>query len=59
MTTFTPEDRAAIGKCEAENGKKFKTTHDIGENTVRSFKKYLEELKKLPKPGTSTEVVQI
>lgn len=34
--SFTPEDRAAIGRCTAENGnaaavKKFKTTHGVGE----------------------------
>ena len=41
--TFTPEDGAAIGRYAAENGnaasvKKFKTSHDVGESTVRSFK---------------------
>ena len=43
-TAFTPEDRAAIGRYAAENGnakavKKFKATHDVGESTVRLFKK--------------------
>ena len=43
-TTFTPEDRAAIGRYVAENGiatavKKFKVTHCVGERTVRLFKK--------------------
>ena len=51
-TSFTPEDRAAIGKYAAENGnaaavKKFKTVHSIGESTVCLFKKkYLEEMKR-------------
>ena len=51
-TTFTPEVRAQIGRYAAENGngaavKKFKATHDVGESTVRAFKKkYLEEVKK-------------
>ena len=36
--SFTPEDRATIGKYAVENGnaatvKKFKATHDIGEST--------------------------
>ena len=58
------KDCAAIGKYAAENGNtaattKFKTAYGVGESTVQSFKKYLEELKKLPKPGTSTEVVEI
>ena len=50
--TFTPENRAAIGKYAAQNGnaaavRKYKFTHSIGESTVRLFKKrYLEELKK-------------
>ncbi len=57
--TFTPEDRAAIGQYAAENGnaaavKKFKATHDVGESTVRSFKKkYLEEVKKRQVSGTA------
>ena len=51
-TTFTPENRAAIGKYAAQNGndaavRKYNVTHSIGESTVRLFKKgYLEELKK-------------
>ena len=45
-TTFTPEDCAAIGEYAVKNGKaratkKFKTTHDVGESTVRSFKKFV------------------
>ena len=37
--SFTPEDRAAIGRYAAENGnaaavKEFKTTHGVGESTV-------------------------
>ena len=60
-TSYTPEDRADIGRYAAENGnaaavKKFKDTHDIGESTVRLFKKrYLDELKKLDSTG-KTEV---
>ena len=45
-TSFTPEDRARIGKYASENVnaaavKKFKATHEIGEtqSTVRLFKK--------------------
>ena len=55
-TTFTPEDRASIGKYTSKNGnaaavKKFKVTHEIGESTVRLFKKrYLEEVKKRENP---------
>ena len=55
-TTFTPEDRARIGKYASENGnaaavKKFKATHELGESTVRLFKKkYLEEIKKRENP---------
>ena len=55
-TTFTPEDRAAIGRYAAENGnaaavKKFKATHSVGESTVRWFKKqYVEETKKRENP---------
>ena len=62
-TTFMPEDRAAIGKYAAENGtakavKKFKATHDVGESTVRWFKKkYLEEVQKRA-PGTELEEVK-
>ena len=52
MPAFTAEDRAAIGCYVSENGnaaavKKFRATHNVGESTVRSFKKkYLEELKR-------------
>ena len=55
-TSFTPEDRARIGKYASKNGnaaavKKFKVTHEIGESTVRLFKKrYLEEIKKRESP---------
>ena len=55
-TSFTPEDRARIGKYASENGnaaavKKFKATHEIGESTVRLFKKkYMEEIKKRENP---------
>ena len=62
-TTFTPEDRAAIARYAAQNGnsaavKKFKAYHNVGESTVRSFKKiYLEELKKQPNPGNEAEEV--
>ena len=55
-TSFTPEDRAHIGKYASENGnaaavKKFKVTHEIGESAVRLFKKrYLEEIKKRENP---------
>ena len=43
-TTFTAEDRAQIDKYAAENGnlaaqKRFKSDYDIGESTVRLFKK--------------------
>ena len=36
-TTYTPGDRAAIGRCAAENGnsaavKKFRHSHDVGES---------------------------
>ena len=44
MTSFSPQDRARIGKYASENGnaaavKKFKATHEIGEtqSTVRLF----------------------
>ena len=62
-TTFTSEDRAAIARYAAQNGnsaavKKFKASHNVGESTVRSFKKkYLEELKKQPNPGNEAEEV--
>ena len=62
-TSFTPEDRAAIGRYAAENGnakavKKFKAMHHVGESTVRLFKKkYLEEVQKRT-PGTELEVVK-
>ena len=55
---FTPEDRAAIGKYAAEYRnaaavKKFKAAFNVGESTVRSFKKkYIEELKKRRMPST-------
>ena len=44
MTAFTAEDRASIGHYASENGnaaavKKFRATHNVGESTVRSFKK--------------------
>ena len=43
-TGFTPEIRAKTGRFAAENGyeaavKKFKAEHNIGESTVRLFKK--------------------
>ena len=50
-TTFTAEDRAKIGRYAAENGylaaqKRFKSDYDIGESTVRLFKKkYLDAVK--------------
>ncbi len=62
--TFTAKDRAAIGKYAAKNGnaaavKKFKSTHNIRERAVRSFKKkYLEEIKKHQKPGAEIEEVR-
>ena len=42
LHTFTPEDRAMIGRYAAENGnavavKKFKVTHSVGESTVKLF----------------------
>ena len=46
------EDCADTGRYTGENGnaaavKKFRTTHGIGESTVRFFKKrYVEEIKK-------------
>ena len=55
--SFTPEDRAAIGRYAAENGnaaavKKFKTSHGVGESTIRLFKKrYQDEVKKLENTG--------
>ena len=58
MPPFTAEDRAAIGRYASENGnaaavKKFRATHNIGESTVRSFKKkYLVELKRQVTTGT-------
>ena len=57
-TAFTAEDRAAIGRYASENGnaaaaKKFRATHNVGESTVRSFKKkYLVELKRQVTTGT-------
>ena len=51
-TTFTPKDRADIGRYAAENGnlaavKKLKADFNVGESTVRVFKKkYLLETKK-------------
>ncbi len=62
-TSFTPEDRATIGRYTAENGNaaavtKFKASHSVGESTVRSFKKkYLEEVKKRHVPGVEYEQV--
>ncbi len=62
--TFTPGDRAAIGQYAAENSnaaavKKFKDTHDVGESTVRSFKKkYLGEVKKWQVSGTTFKDVK-
>ena len=62
-TSFSPEDRAVIGKYAAENGnaaaiKKFKTTHDVGESTVRLFKKkYCEEVQRHRIPGTEFKEV--
>ena len=50
-TTFTPEVRASIGRYAAENGnasavKKYRATYNVGESTVRLFKKmYLKEVK--------------
>ena len=45
-TSFTPEDRARIGKYASEKKnvntaavKKFKATHEIGESTVRLYSK--------------------
>ena len=40
-TSFTPEDRARIGKYASENVnaaavKKFKATHEIGDSTIRT-----------------------
>ena len=62
--SFTPEDRAMIGKYAAESGNaaavmKFKASHhDIRESTVRLFmKRYLEEVKKRQVPGTEFEEV--
>ncbi len=63
-TTFTPEDRAVIGKYASLNGnaaavKKFKATHEIGESTVRLFKKrYLEEVKKRENPEDEVTTLQ-
>ena len=56
--SFMPEDRATIGKYAAENSngaaiKRFKASHDIGESTMRLFKKrYLEEIRKHHVRGT-------
>ena len=47
-TTFTPENRASIGRYAAENGNAsaVRATHNVGESTVQLFKKkYLEEVK--------------
>ena len=51
------EDHARIGKYASENGnaaaavKKVEVTHEIGDSTVRLFKKgYLEEIKKRENP---------
>ena len=43
-TSFTPEDRDAIGRYASENGnaaavKKFKESHHVGESTVKEFLK--------------------
>ena len=63
-TTFTAEDRAAVGRYAAEHGnaaavKKFKATLDIGESTVRVFKKtYLQEVKKLWVAGTDLDEIK-
>ena len=56
-TTFTAESRATIGKYAAENGniaacKKFKTSHGVGESTVRSLKKeILKTVEGTTEPG--------
>ena len=61
--SFTPEDRAKIGRYAAENGntaavKKFKVTHSIRESTVWPFKmRYLEETKKQGNPEAEVRVV--
>ena len=44
---LTPEDRAAIARYAAQNGnsaavKKFKASHNVGESTVRSFKRSIK-----------------
>ena len=62
--SFTSEDCAAIGRYAAENRnaaavKKFKTSHDVGESTVRLFKKqYLDEIKKLENTGVSEVIIR-
>ena len=65
-TSFTDEDRAAIGKHAAENSnasalKKFKGTFpDFGESTVRLFKrKYLEAVKQRKAQGDSSCITSI
>ena len=63
-TTFTPENRAKRGKYASVNGNaaavmKFKATHEIGESTVRLFKKrYLEEVKKRENPQDGVTTLQ-
>lgn len=63
-TTFTDEDRAAIGKHAAEHGnaaavRQFKWKYsDLGESTVRSFKRrYLGALEERRKAGDDVPVV--
>ena len=65
-TAFTDEDRAKIGKHAAKNGnnsplKKFRSIYpDLGESTVRSFKKYYEALKeKVCQSGGQSATVEI
>ena len=64
-TAFTNEDRAKTGKHAAENGnnsalKKFRSVYyDLGESTVRCFKKYYEALKeKVPQSGGQSATVK-
>lgn len=63
--TFMPEDHVAICRYAPEHGnaaavKKFKATHDVGERTVRSFKKkymYLDKISKKQIAGTEAQQV--
>ena len=64
-TSFSAEQRASIGPYAAEHSnaatvKKFKSNLDLGESTVRLFKKrYLEELKRAKNSVPVGEVPEV